>query len=421
MTYENHSHSRRSSENRLEIDALSVNANETTLVQAVTLAVRSGAVHCLVGDSGSGKTMTSLAAVGLLPSGLQASGSIRLASHPDNLLELEDSAWADLRGNSIGYIGQNALGCLHPAYTIGFQLDEAIRRHQNLPRAEVRSHALRELAAVELDDPERIAAARPAQLSGGMCQRVALALALCNRPDLLIADEPTTALDHDTQAHVLDLIATRAAHDELGVLLITHDHEVVDHIADEITTIVDGVSTPGSSAKPLRTRPRRTSSAATDDALLEITDVSKTYTDRVRLRRRNHDVLQPVSLSAACGTTIGLVGRSGAGKTTLARIVAGILTPTTGTVSIDGRAIVGPDAVDRVEKAGLVQYVFQDPYASLNPRRSAISQVADPLIVTGMPDEQARDAASVILRRVGLSPDQTSRRPGEADALALAA
>ncbi|MEM9563435.1 MAG: ABC transporter ATP-binding protein [Actinomycetota bacterium] len=407
---------------RLAIDQLRVDIGATTAVREVSLTVDPGSVHCLVGDSGSGKTLTSLAAVGLLPRGAVASGSIRLAGVDANLLDLDDAGWSAIRGSSIGYVGQNALGCLHPAFRVETQLIEAIRRHRPMPRAEARELTLAELAAVELPDPERVARSRPAELSGGMCQRVALAIALCNRPSVLIADEPTTALDDDTQGHILELIRSMVDRHGLSLLLITHDNRVVEQMADEITTIADGVTSAGSVptlATSIQARedvdhgqPDADGQRA-GDAALEIIDVSKSYGRRGRFGRRltSPPVLRDVSISAPPATTIGLVGRSGAGKTTLAQIVAGVLPPTDGSVRIAGRPVTGADRVGRVEKAGLVQYVFQNPFGSLNPRRSAIAQVAEPLIAAGRPTEEARSRAREVLADVGLTTAQIERLP----------
>jgi peptide/nickel transport system ATP-binding protein len=407
----------------LFVEHLRVEIGGNVAVSDVSLTVDPGTIHCLVGDSGSGKTMTSLAAIGLTPQGATASGSIRLSGIDEELLQIGQARWSDIRGRLIAYVGQNALGCLHPAFRIETQMIEAIRRHRSIPRAEARALAIDELAAVDLPDPERVARSRPAELSGGMCQRVALAMALCNRPSVLIADEPTTALDDDTQGHVLDLIRSRAERDELGVLLITHDQRVVEQVADETTSIVDGISSPVDEATtaPAATLARRadvehtTSTADADDLdndpVLRIEAVGKTY-GRPGWRRQPADpVLQNVTISAAAGSTIGLVGRSGAGKTTLAQIVAGVLPPSEGSVHIGGRPITGPGRVGRVEKAGLVQYVFQNPFGSLNPRRSALAQVAEPLIANGEQADAARDAATDLLTKVGLTSAQIGRQP----------
>ncbi len=408
---------------QLVIGGLRVDIDGTTVVRDVSLAVDRRSVHCLVGDSGSGKTLTSLAAVGLLPRAATVTGSIRLSGIDENLLDLDQGRWSSIRGSAIGYVGQNALGCLHPAFRIDTQLIETIRRHRPMPRAEARALALRELEAVELPDPRRVARSRPAQLSGGMCQRVALAIALCNRPSVLIADEPTTALDDDTQGLILDLIRSMVDRYGLSLLLITHDNRVVEQMADEITTIADGVTssttTQPATAGAVRARvddegggtgstgPDRSTGPA-----LEIIDVAKSYGRRGRFRRRpGEPVLRDVSIAAPPATTIGLVGRSGAGKTTLAQIVAGVLPPTEGSVRIAGRPVTGADRVGRVEKAGLVQYVFQDPFGSLNPRRSAIAQVAEPLIAAGRPAEEARSRAGEVLADVGLTTAQTERLP----------
>ncbi len=406
---------------QLTIERLRVEVGGHIAVGDVSLVVQPGSIHCLVGDSGSGKTLTSLAAVGLLPPGATTSGSIKLSSSDKDLLGLDERSWSSIRGRSIGYVGQNALGCLHPAFSIETQVVEAIRRHRSIPRSEARVLALEELAAVDLDNPERVARSRPSELSGGMCQRVALAMALCNRPSILVADEPTTALDQETQGHVLALMRARVERDDLGMLLITHDRRVVEKMADEVTTIADGISSPAQSA-PVVTE--RTVCAvnepspgdveardAVDDGGLRVTGVAKTYGRGGWCRRPPAPTLRDVTISAQPGTTIGLVGRSGAGKTTLAKIIAGVLTPSRGSVHIEGRPITGAGRVGRVEKAGLIQYVFQDPFGSLNPRRSVVAQVAEPLVADGQPTEQARRRAAELLSRVGLTPSQIDRFP----------
>lgn len=398
----------------LMIDQLQVSIGAQTPVRSVSLAVAPKSVHCLVGDSGSGKTLTSLASVGLLPRDAHCTGSIRLASFDEDLLTLGQQRWSSLRGSVIGYVGQNALGCLHPAFRIETQLIEAIRRHQPISRSEARRIALAELEAVELSEPEIVARSHPAELSGGMCQRVAIAIALCNRPSVLIADEPTTALDDETQARILELLRTRVDRDGLGVLLITHDRSVVDRMADDTTTIVEGVS--------VDTPPVRATSRPLDDSavgvaerstepVLEVVGVDKAYGRRGWRRGAPKTVLRDVNLTAPAESTIGLVGRSGAGKTTLAQIIAGVLPPTSGEVRIAGRLVTGPDCVGRTEKASLVQYVFQNPFGSLNPRRSALMQVAEPLIAGGVSTAIAKDRARELLADVGLTAIQIDRLP----------
>ena len=399
----------------LSITDLQISIAGATPVEDVSLAVRPGSVHCLVGDSGSGKTLTSLAAIGLLPAAAKAAGSLRLAGVTEDLLELDQRRWSSIRGCRISYVGQNALGCLHPAFRVEAQLVEAIRHHQGLSRSEAKALAVEELAAVDLRDPARVARSYPAELSGGMCQRVAIAIALCNRPSVLIADEPTTSLDDETQRRILDLIGSRVDRDGLGVLLITHDQAVVEEVADDVTVIAAGVSSVSSRpaiSQDVSTRATNASSASSPGApALRISGVAKSYRTRGRRRSEPNNVLHDVSLEAQPGTTVGLVGRSGAGKTTLAQIVAGVLEPSEGSVHIAGEPITGSDRVDRKRRADLVQYVFQNPFGSLNPRRTPVAQVAEPLVAAGEAAESAQDRARTLLREVGLTDQQISRLP----------
>lgn len=399
----------------LVLDHLAVEIGGHAAVRDVSLTVQPSSVHCLVGESGSGKTLTALASVGLLPRGASGTGSVRLGGLERDLLTLGQAQWSELRGRHIGYVGQNALGCLHPAFRVGTQVVEAIRRHQQTSRSDAWQLAVNELAAVDLLDPERVARSFPSQLSGGMCQRVAIAIALCNRPSVLIVDEPTTALDNETQDKILDLLRARVASDNLGVLLITHDQSVVAQVADDTTSIADGRTDVVVSAEPSRVvaaaRSIDSSEPGTERGpVLQIDGVSKSY-GKARWGRTPVTVLNDVNISADAGSTVGLVGRSGAGKTTLARIVAGVLTPTVGSVRIDGRDVTGPDCVGRNEKANLVQYVFQDPYGSLNPRRTALAQVAEPLVAAGQRTDEAKDQARSLLADVGLDPAQIDRLP----------
>ncbi|MEM1331859.1 MAG: ATP-binding cassette domain-containing protein [Actinomycetota bacterium] len=409
----------------LEIRDLHIEIGAAVPVERVSLDVEAGAIHCLLGASGSGKTLTSLATIGLLPTTAEPSGSIKLSGVERDLLDFDDAAWTTVRGSRIGHVGQNALGCLHPAFRVGWQIAEAIRRHARISRRDVHERVLAELTAVDLSDVERVARARPAQLSGGMCQRVALAIALCNRPQVLVADEPTTALDHETQDRVLNLIRRRVDEDGLGVLMITHDQTVVEQVADRVTTIADGRSSATTAAAdvvtPIRIvgerrvspEPSSAGAAAVSPVApsLEIAGVGKVFGPKRRNGQGAHRVLSDVDITAASGTTVGLVGRSGSGKSTLAKIVVGVLDPTEGSVHVDGRPMTGPGRVGRLERAALAQYVFQDPFGSLNPRRPVREQVAEPLVASGVDRAEADDRASRMLADVGLSPAQIARPP----------
>ena len=393
----------------LTIDGLRVELGGLPVVRQVSLTVTGASVHCLVGQSGSGKTLTSLAAVGLLPGAARTSGRIGLRGVGGDLLRFDQHRWSDIRGASIGYVGQNALGCLHPAFRVETQLIEAIRRHRSVSRADARAAGDRGVgrrrpATIRSGWP----APDPAELSGGMCQRVALAIALCNRPAVLIADEPTTALDDDTQESCArPHPQSRAERDGLGVLLITHDQRVVEAMtADDVTTITDGRLLPRSRSSKAddrrarngtdgtppgrvnRVRHQRARTSHSDDAdggdtldggdtagdepTLEIDRRRQDLrAGRAGFRRppdprppRRHDLgPRPVRRS---GSSVA----PGPARRPWPRSSPGCSARPRASVRIGGRPITGDDRVGRVEKAGLVQYVFQNPYGSLNPRRT---------------------------------------------------
>ncbi|WKK22673.1 ABC transporter ATP-binding protein [Streptomyces olivoreticuli] len=423
-----------------------------TAVDNVSFGLDRGEVLGLVGESGSGKSTVGLAAMGLHDAArTTVTGSITVGG--TEIVGTPDSALRKLRGARIAMVFQDALAALSPFHTVGAQLAEAYRLHAGTGRAEARERAATMLDRVGI--PAARARDYPHQFSGGMRQRVMIAMALINAPDVLIADEPTTALDARVQRQVLSLMSELAQESGTAVLLITHDVGVVAEMCDRMLVMRGGrdiesgptrklltdashpytraligaaptLSTvPGSrlptvdDPEPDRTV-RGTERASGEGAVLaEVTDLTVEFPGRRSLwGRRAQPVaaVRGVGLRVRRGETLGLVGESGSGKSTTARVLAGLQRPTTGSVRFDGRDI-GRASVDtalRRELSRDVQLVFQDPYASLNPRRTVEEIVTLPLRVHTTLDAAARrERAAELLGQVGLDAAHLSRYPHE--------
>ncbi|GAA2229652.1 ABC transporter ATP-binding protein [Streptomyces nogalater] len=419
-------------------------------VRDISFDVAPGEVLGLVGESGSGKSTIGLAALGLHdPARTRVEGSIRLGGDGPELVGAPEPALKRVRGARVAMVFQDALDALSPYHTIGAQIAEAYRVHH--PKAG-RKPALQRAAAMleRVGIPAARASDHPHHLSGGMRQRVVIAMALVNDPDVLIADEPTTALDARVQRQVLDLIRDLQAETGTAMVLITHDVGVVAATCHRTLVLRDGealeegpttrlltsaahpytralvqaaptLRTPPGSRLPTvgdpEPKPVARSRPRTDTApgvLAEVRDLRVDYPGR--RRSRPHTAVDGVSLHVGRGETLGLVGESGSGKSTIARVLAGLRRPTSGEVRFDGRDISGAatNARLRRELSGDVQLVFQDPYASLNPRHTVEQIVAAPLRVhTDLDAAGRRDRAAKLLERVGLSASHLPRHPHE--------
>jgi peptide/nickel transport system ATP-binding protein len=353
-------------------------------------------VTAIVGESGSGKTVAARAVMGLLPPGMrQTAGTIEFAGQP--LQRLSPRAYRRLRGPSIGMVFQEPMVSLNPALTIAEQLAEGLRLHERLPSAAIRSRCERMLQRVRIEDPQRCLSAYPHEFSGGMRQRIMLASVMMLRPRLLIADEPTTALDNLSQREVLDLMVELARDTGTAVLLITHDLGVVARYAQHALVLQQGELVEsgtasqivGSPTHPYTRRlvgalPRRGSKAAPaaqGDAVISVRDLTVAFAERHRLfaSSEQHVVLDRVSLDVRSGETVAVVGGSGSGKTTLGRAILGLLPRVAGTIRYRGRDLDRLDAAGRREFRLGCQLIFQDPFSSLNPRMRIRQTVAEPL------------------------------------------
>ncbi len=417
----------------LEIEGLSValpSGGERRLaVDGVSLRVEPGEILCLVGESGSGKSVTAQAVMGLLPKGQLevAGGRIRLEG--ESLLDAGPARLRELRGSRMAMIFQEPMTALNPVMRCGRQIDEVLTCHLRLSPAERARRIQRILEEVRLPDPERIASAYPHELSGGQRQRIMIAMALVLEPALLIADEPTTALDVTTQAQILKLIKDLQARHGTGVLFITHDFGVVAEIADRVAVMRHGrLVEEGPRDRVLRrpehpyTRmligavpslePRHPRSRAGAPIVLRTEGLGKAYTTGGWLgKRRVVRAAEGVTLAVRKAETLGIVGESGSGKSTVARCIARLTDPS------EGEVWLGADPIGRLPKRRLrphrrrVQVVFQDPYRSLNPRRTVGQSIVEGPVNFGIPPERARERAEELMRLVRLDPAALDRYP----------
>ncbi|ESY70891.1 MULTISPECIES: dipeptide ABC transporter ATP-binding protein [Mesorhizobium] len=418
----------------LEIENLSLAIGDTPILKGVELSLASGEVMGLVGESGSGKSMTALTVMRLLPHAARATGRVTFDGI-DILAATEDQMCA-LRGDDIGMVFQEPMTALNPVKTIGEQVAEGIRWHTKATRAQAEERARKMLDRVGLPSAKFPLSRYPHELSGGQRQRVVIAIACALKPKLLIADEPTTALDVVLQAQILDLLRDLVAESRMGLLLISHDLAVVTEMADRITILRHGeVMEAGDTARtlseqlhpytrqlaqasmhvPARAKPH---GAGTGKPLLQVENVTRDYAGRrTALFRRAPDIraVDDVSLSMAPGQSMALVGRSGCGKSTLARMILALDRPSAGTIRFRGDTITGKREAELKPARRDMQVVFQDPYGSFDPRQKVERLVAEPLHVLEKKPTRAerREMVAHALHEVGLGISDMDKYPHE--------
>ena len=403
-------------------------------VEQVDLELAPNEILCIVGESGSGKSLTARAVMGLLPAPhvKVETGSIRFGA--EDLTQVGDARLRQIRGSEISMIFQEPMTALNPVMTIGDQIDEVFRFHAKMGRKERRQRATALLDDVHLPDPEQIIGAYPHELSGGQRQRAMIAMALALDPKILIADEPTTALDVTTQAQILKLIKELQAGHNTGVLFITHDFGVVADIADRVAVMQQGrLVESGPAAKVLNApehpytrdliaavpslvpRPPRQQSA---EPVLQVKGLTKTYRSGGGLfglggKERKVMAAKAVELELRRGETLGIVGESGSGKSTVARCIVRLNDADDGQIILHGSDLRPLGRAAMRPFRAKIQMVFQDPFASLNPRTRVGKIIAQGPLIQGQSPAAAQERARELLEIVGLDARAFDRYPHE--------
>ncbi|PTM39928.1 ABC transporter ATP-binding protein [Bosea sp. 124] len=428
------------------------------VVRNVSFDIAPKETVAVVGESGSGKSVTALSIMRLTPPGSsKIEGSIKL--NGQELLTLPEPQMRKIRGNDVAMIFQEPMTSLNPVLTIGFQIAEALILHRNMSRSEAEAETVRLLEKVRIPAAKSRFHEYPHRFSGGMRQRVMIAMALACKPKLLIADEPTTALDVTIQAQILQLIKLLQEEEGMSVLFITHDMGVVAEIADRTVVMYNGQAVETGATEDIfaraqhpytrsllsavpklgsmegRKRPMRfpvvdratgesdvptetpDTVKAAERPVLEVSNLTTRFEIRSGLlgsvQGRVHAV-ENVSFSVQAGETLALVGESGCGKSTTGRSVMRLIEPLSGSVLLDGVDVLKLNQNDLREQRKRMQMIFQDPFASLNPRMNVGAAIAEPLLINKLATRsQARDQIAELLRRVGLQPDMASRFPHE--------
>ena len=406
----------------LSISNLSLSIHGLHILHGVTFSVGAGEIVAVTGESGSGKSMTALATMQLLPKGAKTTGHILLGD--DDLTQMDEASLCNMRGNDVGMVFQEPMTALNPVQTIGQQVSETIRVHDPaVSRAEARARAAETLARVGLPQ-ERFPLSRyPHELSGGQRQRVVIATAIALRPRLLIADEPTTALDVTTQAQILELLTRLAREDGMGLLMITHDLAVVADMADRIVVMRKGKIVEQGATQDLLHNMQHPYTQMLFDAsrhavdlpeppapapLLKVENVCRDY----RLPRKtlfgqpgHFRAVNEVSFTLNRGERLGLVGESGCGKSTLTRAILGLEPVQSGSITLDGQPVFTGTKPNLAVRRKM-QVVFQDPFGSFNPRHRVDRLVTEPFHLLDSPPQGAERQRAIdeALTAVGLSP-----------------
>ncbi len=412
-------------------------------VDGISFTINQGETLCLVGESGSGKSITSMSVMQLARNARHPDGEINFefgsVEKPNcvNILELSEASKPLVRGKHIAMIFQEPMTSLNPVFTVGKQIEEGIQQHTDLNSVQAKERVVQALAEVLIPDPEGCYDRYPHELSGGMRQRVMIAMALVCEPALLIADEPTTALDVTTQAEILKLMKDLQTRRKTAILFITHDFGVVRQMADRVAVMKDGVIVEAGDRDEVLYNPQheytrrlidslpsklergKRPKVSTDSApLVDIQDLKIHFPIKKGLLRRTVDhvkAVDGVSLSIAKGSITALVGESGCGKTTLGKCLVQLVPSTSGRMEYKGVALAGLSGDALRQRRSDVQIIFQDPFASLNPRMMIGDIIEEGMVALGVGKDRAarQERISKVLQEVHLEPEMMLRYPHE--------
>ena len=432
------------SENILQVKNLTVSTGtgtkKTDIVNNISFTIERGETFVLLGESGSGKSITALSIMRLLPAAIKISdGSVIL--HTTNLFQLPENKMRKIRGAKIGMIFQEPQTSLNPVLTAGQQISETLRQHDNLSKKQCIKRSIELLDAVGIPDAERRINEYPHQFSGGMKQRIMIAIALAGKPDLLIADEPTTALDVTIQAQVLNLLRKLQSETGMSILFITHDIGVAAQMADHIAVMQNGSIVELKTKKELFSNPENSYTQKLFDAipswekrtdkneieeiertertsLLKVKDLKVYYPIRKGIFKRTIGhvrAVDSVTIDLHAGETVAIVGESGSGKTTMGKGILQLLEVTSGDITYQKTDLNKLDAPSLRKLRSDIQIVFQDPYSSMNPRMMVNDIIQEGMLAQGMGEsKKERDEHTVkLLEQVGLLPEHRYRYPHE--------
>ena len=432
------------SENILQVKNLTVSTGtgtkKTDIVNNISFTIERGETFVLLGESGSGKSITALSIMRLLPAAIKISdGSVIL--HTTNLFQLPENKMRKIRGAKIGMIFQEPQTSLNPVLTAGQQISETLRQHDNLSKKQCIKRSIELLDAVGIPDAERRINEYPHQFSGGMKQRIMIAIALAGKPDLLIADEPTTALDVTIQAQVLNLLRKLQSETGMSILFITHDIGVASQMADHIAVMQNGSIVELKTKKELFSNPENAYTQKLFDAipswekrteeneieeiertertsLLKVKDLKVYYPIRKGIFKRTIGhvrAVDSVTIDLHAGETVAIVGESGSGKTTMGKAILQLLEVTSGDITYQKTDLNRLAAPSLRKLRSDIQIVFQDPYSSMNPRMMVNDIIQEGMLAQGMGEsKKERDEHTVkLLEQVGLLPEHRYRYPHE--------